>query len=189
MPGERGAGQAHGPLPLTLADRTRPATRDPRAEAGDAPDLRVAALLAATPHDAEHLLPLLLAVQAALGHVPPAAIPAIAEAFGRSRSEVYAVVTFYKDLRTAPVGRTVVQLCMAEACQAVGCRALAAHAEARLGVALDGTTADGRVHLEATFCLGNCALGPAVRVGDDVHGLVTPSRLDALVDALVATVP
>ncbi|MBU6366491.1 MAG: NAD(P)H-dependent oxidoreductase subunit E [Gemmatimonadetes bacterium] len=160
-----------------------------RAEAADVPDLRVAALLAATPHDAEHLLPLLLAVQAALGHVPPASIPAIAEAFGRSRSEVYAVVTFYKDLRTAPVGRTVVQLCMAEACQAVGCRALAAHAEARLGVAMDGTTADGRVHLEATYCLGNCALGPAVRVGDDVHGLVSAERLDALLDTLQCALP
>ncbi|MBU6365539.1 MAG: NAD(P)H-dependent oxidoreductase subunit E, partial [Gemmatimonadetes bacterium] len=70
-----------------------------------------------------------------------------------------------------------------------GCRALAAHAQARLGVAMDGTTADGRVHLEATYCLGNCALGPAVRVGDSVHGLVTPARLDTLLDALVAEVP
>jgi len=140
----------------------------------------VAALLAATPHDAEHLLPLLLAVQGALGHVPPASIPVIAEAFSRSRSEVYAVVTFYKDLRLAPVGRTVVQLCMAEACQAVGCRALAAHAQVRLGVAMGETTADGRAHLEATYCLGNCALGPAVRIGDAVHGLVSAARLDAL---------
>lgn len=142
------------------------------------------ALLAATPHDGEHLLPLLLAVQEAFGHVPSWTIPVVAEAFTRSRSEVYGVVTFYRDLREAPVGRTVVQLCMAEACQAVGSRGLARHAQAALGIGMDASTPDRRVHLEAAYCLGNCALGPAVRIGDTVHGLVTPTRLDTLLAAV-----
>jgi formate dehydrogenase subunit gamma len=30
------------------------------------------------------------------------------------------------------------------------------------------------------FCLGNCALGPAVEVGGKLHGRVTATRLDAL---------
>ena len=141
------------------------------------------ALLATMPHDGEHLLPMLLAVQAAFGHVPTEAVPIIAEAFNRSRSEVYGVVSFYKDLRDAPVGRTVIQLCMAEACQAVGCRSLAAHAGQVLGIGMDESTPDGRIHLEAAYCLGNCALGPSVRVGDTVHGCVTPERLTALLQA------
>ena len=140
------------------------------------------ALLATMPHDGEHLLPMLLAVQAEFEHVPAEAVPVIAEAFNRSRSEVYGVVSFYKDLREAPVGRTVVQLCMAEACQAVGCRQLAAHASRALGVDMEHSTPDGRFHLEAAYCLGNCALGPSVRIGDAVHGLVTPDRLTALLE-------
>jgi NADH:ubiquinone oxidoreductase subunit E len=141
-------------------------------------------LLLETPTDASHLLPVLQQVQRRVGHVSPGAIRAIAEAFNLTRAEVFGVVTFYGDLREAPVGRHVVQLCMAEACQAVGCRALMQHAESALGVAAGHTTADGHVHLEAAYCFGNCALGPTVRIGDTIHGAVTPSSLDALLKPL-----
>lgn len=136
--------------------------------------------------DAEHLLPFLHRVQERLGHVSPAAIRYAAHAFNLSRAEVFGVVTFYGDFREAPAGDTVVQLCMAEACQAVGCRELAAHAERSLGVPLGTTTGDGRLHLEAVYCLGNCALGPSVRIEDDIHGRVTAAVFDRLV-AMTAT--
>lgn len=139
-------------------------------------------LLAGTPTDAEHLLPLLQQVQAHCGYISQPAIRLIAHAFNLSRAEVYGVVTFYHDLREAPVGRVVVQLCMAEACQAVGCRELANQATSTLGVALGESTPDGRLHLEAAYCFGNCALGPSVRIADDIHGRVTPSRLHDLIE-------
>lgn len=142
-------------------------------------------LFADLPPDAEQLLPFLHRVQARLGHVSPAAIRYAAHAFNLSRADVFGVVTFYGDFRAAPVGDTVIQLCMAEACQAVGCRTLADHAQQHLGVSLGESTADRRFHLEAVYCLGNCALGPAVRVGNAVHGRVTHARFDEL----VATAP
>lgn len=144
----------------------------------------LAELLADSPTTAEHLLPILQRVQQRFGFVSPMAIRQVASAFNLSRAEVYGVVSFYGDLREAPVGEHVVQLCMAEACQAMGCRTLARHAEAALGVALGASTPDGRVHLEAAFCFGNCALGPTIRIGDQVHGAVSTSRFDALIAAL-----
>jgi NADH:ubiquinone oxidoreductase subunit E len=141
-------------------------------------------LLAGMPTDAEHLLPMLQQVQARFGFISQPAIRLIAHAFNLSRAEVYGVVTFYHDLREAPVGNTVVQLCMAEACQAVGCRQLAAHASIALGVAMGQSSPDGRWHLEAAYCFGNCALGPSVRIGDAIHGRVSPSRFDALIEAV-----
>ncbi len=144
-------------------------------------------LLADLAPDAEQLLPFLHRVQERLGHVSPAAIRYAAHAFNLSRAEVYGVVTFYGDFRETPVGETVVQVCMAEACQAVGCRELAAHAERSLGVPLGETTRDGRVHLEAVYCLGNCALGPSVRIADDIHGRVTTTALDQLLAAAAPT--
>lgn len=143
-------------------------------------------LLADLAPDAEHLLPFLHRVQERLGHVSPAAIRYAAHAFNLSRAEVYGVVTFYGDFLEAPVGETVVQICMAEACQAVGCRELAAHAERSLAVSLGETTRDGRVHVEAVYCLGNCALGPAVRIDHDVHGRVTAATFDQLVATAAA---
>lgn len=129
------------------------------------------------------LLPVLHAVQAAFGHLPPAALPVIAETLGISRAELLGVTSFYHDFREAPAGRRVVKLCRAEACQAVGGRALEAHALARLGVGWGETTPDGAVTLEAVYCLGLCACGPAALVDGEVVGRLTPGTFDRLVSA------
>src|SRR5262249_6553671 len=144
-------------------------------------------ILAASPSNYDRLLPALLDIQRRVGFVPPASIAAIARHFNLSRADVHGVVTFYQDLRSAPPGRHIVQICQAEACQAVGCRALTAHAERRLGVRIgDG---DARITLIAGYCFGNCACGPTVRIDEAVHGRVTPQRFDALIDALPERAP
>ncbi len=127
------------------------------------------------------LLPILHAIQAAVGYVPPESVETIAKTLNLSRAEVHGVVTFYHDFRSTPPGRHVLKLCRAESCKAVGADALIAHAEQRLGVALHETTADGRFTLEPVYCLGNCALSPALMAGHDIHGLMTPDRFDAVV--------
>lgn len=130
------------------------------------------------------LLPILHEVQDRLGYVPKESIPVIAKALSLSRAEVHGVVTFYHHFRQQPAGRHVVQVCRAEACQALGANALVEHAKQSLGVDFHETTADGAVTLEAVYCLGNCACGPSVMVGDDLHGRVTHERFDALVKGL-----
>lgn len=127
-----------------------------------------------------NLLEILHGVQNELGFVPPAAVALIATELNLSRAEVHGVVTFYHHFRHAPVGRHTVQLCRAEACQSMGGDALSAHAKARLGVDFKQTTADGRYTLEPVYCLGNCACSPAVMLDGELHGRVTPQRLDEL---------
>ena len=131
------------------------------------------------------LLPLLHAVQAAWGHVPDAAVPAIARALQLSRAEVHGVITYYHHFRRQPPGRTVVQVCRAEACQACGAEALLAHAERVLGCSRHTTRADGAVTLEPVYCLGLCAQSPAVRIDDRLHARMTPQRLEALLTDVV----
>ena len=140
--------------------------------------------LAAHGGQAGALLPVLHAVQDALGHVPDDAVPAIAAALNLSRAEVHGVVTYYHHFRRQPPGRHVVQVCRAEACQACGGEALLAHAERVLGCARHETRADGAVSLEPVYCLGLCASSPAVQIGDRMHARVTPQRFDALISAL-----
>ncbi len=125
-------------------------------------------------------LPILHALQDRFGYVDTAAVPLIADALNLSRAEIHGVISFYHDFRAAPAGTHVVKLCRAEACQSMGCRALEAHAESRLGVAMGGTRADGRATLEAVYCLGNCALSPAVMIDGELHGRVDAARFDAL---------
>lgn len=126
------------------------------------------------------MLPVLHAIQAAFGHIPDIAIGRIAQALNLGRAEVHGVVSFYHDFHTAPRGRQVVRVCRAEACQAQGGAALEAAAERRLGVAFGETSADGGVTLEPVYCLGLCACGPAVQLGDTLHGRVDADRLDTI---------
>jgi formate dehydrogenase subunit gamma len=126
------------------------------------------------------VLPILHDLQHAFGYVPEAAIPLIADALNLSRAEVYGVVTFYHDFRTGPAGRHRLKLCRAEACQSMGGRALADQARAKLGVDWGGTTPDGAVTLEETFCLGLCACAPAAMLDGEVTGRLDSAGLDQL---------
>lgn len=126
------------------------------------------------------LLPILHAVNDRLGHVDEQAIPVIAEVLNLSRAEVHGVVTFYHDFRRQPAGRHVLKVCRAEACQSMGCERLVERLEEELGVEMGGTTPDGRVTLEAVYCLGNCALSPAVMLDGELHGRVDGLRCGEL---------
>ena len=126
------------------------------------------------------LIEILHAVQATLGCVPEALVPALADALNLSRAEVHGVVTFYHDFRREPAGRHVLKMCRAEACQAMGGEALVAHAEDRLGISCGSTSADGGVTLEPIYCLGLCATAPSAMLDGQLVGRLTAPKLDAL---------
>jgi formate dehydrogenase subunit gamma len=128
------------------------------------------------------LLIVLHAVQEALGYIPPAGVPLIAEGLNLSRAEVHGVISFYHYFRSTPPGRHTLYLCRAEACQSMHQRALETHVKARLGVDFHETSADGAFTLEPVYCLGNCALSPAMTVDGEIYGRVTPQRFDAVVN-------
>jgi formate dehydrogenase subunit gamma len=127
------------------------------------------------------LLPVLHGVQDALGYVPAAAVPIIADALNLSRAEVHGVISFYHYFRESPPGRHTIHLCRAEACQSMNQRSLEAHAKQRLGVDFHQTTANGAFSFEPVYCLGNCACSPAVMVDGELYGRVTPERFDDIV--------
>jgi formate dehydrogenase subunit gamma len=126
------------------------------------------------------LLPMLHALQDRFGYVDDAAVPDLADLLNLSRAEVHGVITFYHDFRRTPPARHALHLCRAEACQAVGARALEAHAKRKLGVDFHHETPDGRWSLGGIYCLGNCACGPSALIDGEIHGRLTPERLDAL---------
>lgn len=127
------------------------------------------------------LLPLLHAIQDNVGYVPETAYSDIARALNLSVAEVHGVVTFYHHFRTHKPGRHVMQICRAESCQSMGSEALEAHAKKCLNVDYHQTTSDDAITLEAVYCLGNCALSPAVMMDDEVYGRVSAADLDVLI--------
>jgi formate dehydrogenase subunit gamma len=119
------------------------------------------------------LLPLLLDVQAAFGHVSPEAERTVAGALNLSRAEVHGVVSFYHDFDTVADPRPVLKLCRAEACQARGSEALAAASGDIPGI-----------RVETIYCLGLCGVGPNAMLGEEVHTRLDAEKLAALVQAL-----
>lgn len=129
------------------------------------------------------MLPVLHAIQDALGYVPPSVVPLIADELNLSRAEVHGVISFYHHFRQQPAGRHIVQICRAEACQAVGADALVAHAKAALGCDFHGTSSDGQFTLEPVYCLGQCACGPNMQIDDDLHARVSSDKFNRVVRA------
>jgi formate dehydrogenase subunit gamma len=126
------------------------------------------------------LLPVLHAIQDAIGYVPAGAVPVIANDLNLSRAEVHGMLSFYHYFRTQPSGKHIIYLCRAEACQSMGARVLEAKVKQRLGIDFHETTADGAFTLEPVYCLGNCACAPSVMIDKTLYGRVDEERFEAL---------
>lgn len=131
--------------------------------------ISIADIIAAHSAREGRLLPILNDVQKAFGHVSEATIREVASALNLSRAEVYGTVSFYHDYKKEAEHRPIIKLCRAEACQARGVESLVPLAEAQ-----------SRVKVEAIYCLGLCAVGPAAMIGDAVYARLNEDRLSAL---------
>lgn len=130
----------------------------------------------------EMLVQMLRAFMNAFGSISNDAVRLLAKELNLSRADVHGVLSFYHDFRTTPAGKHVVKICEAEACQSMGSRKLVAHATKKLGVDMHQSNED--VTLEPVYCLGNCALSPAIMINDKTYGRVSPDRFDEIVDGL-----
>ena len=126
------------------------------------------------------LLEILHDLQDQLGFIPEVTLPALAKALNLSRAEVHGVVSFYHDFRREPAGRHVIKVCRAEACQSMRGNELASLIERFLDVKLGQTTADGAITVQAAYCLGNCALSPAIMVDDRLVGRVDQAKFEKI---------
>lgn len=127
------------------------------------------------------LLPLLHAIQDDVGYIPEDSYASIGKALNLSVAEVHGVVSFYHHFRTQPPGKHILHICRAESCQAMGSEHLEIHAKSKLGIDYHETSLNGDITLEPIYCLGNCALSPAVMLDEKVYGRVSLTRLDELI--------
>ena len=145
-------------------------------------------VLEALPTHERLILPCLQAIQHAFGFVPEETVDVVAGFLNVSRAEVVGVLTYYHDLRRTPPPAVTVGVCVAEACQASGVRSLIEQIEHDFGVRLGAGTGLGPVEFAKVYCLGNCALGPAIMVNGRLVGRCDIGRVRAaVVDAQVVS--
>ena len=126
------------------------------------------------------LLPVLHAIQDALGYIPDDALDSIASHLNLSRADVHGVLSFYHDFKHAPPAKRVVRLCRAEACQSMGGAALESALRQQLGLSAEQHENKDGIALEPAYCFGACACAPAAMINGELHGRLDLACLEAL---------
>ena len=150
----------------------------------------VEAIIARYPEGQERsaILPLLhLSMREREGHyVAVSDMAAIAELCGVSTAYVDSVCSFYAMYHRHPIGKYLITVCGSMCCHLLGGgKQLVEHIEQTLGIKNRETTEDGLITLEVTpECLAACDLAPVIHVNVEYAVKMTPSKMDALVEAL-----
>ena len=120
------------------------------------------------------------------GHIPAPVAAHIARSLGVPLADVYGVIEFYTLFYTQPTGQQMVRVCTDPACALKGGEAILAHRCAHHQIRPGETTPDGAVTLEAVYCLGNCALSPAVMLDGRLIGRVDTRRARQILSGVKA---
>lgn len=119
-------------------------------------------------------------VQHHRGWVSDEGLRDVGEFLGMTVADLDAVATFYNLIFRKPVGKHVILVCNSASCWIMGYDSVRDHLSARLGIKLGETTADGRFTLLPIVCLGACDRAPVMMVDNDLHGELTPEKIDAI---------
>ena len=130
------------------------------------------------------LLPVLHLAQDVFGYVSLEVEEYVATLFGLTPAHVHEVVTFYTLFFREPRGRHVVSVCHNLSCHLMGAKTIIDHLKQRLGIEVGETTADKRVTLLAVECLCACEQAPMMQVDDRYEGLLTPEKVDRVLEGL-----
>ena len=140
------------------------------------PEQRVSAVMAC-----------LAIVQHEQGHVSREAEEGIAAYLGMPAIAVHEVTTFYNMYNQQPVGRYKLNVCTNLPCQLRNGQNALDHLCHKLGVEPYGTTADGRVTVQPSECLGACADAPVMLVNDrEMLSFMDEARLEELLSMIRA---
>jgi bidirectional [NiFe] hydrogenase diaphorase subunit len=88
-------------------------------------------------------------------------------------SHVFGVVTFYSFFKLKKSGEHVVTGCLGTACYVEEVEQIMEAIEKEFNLKRGGSTADGKLSLLLTRCIGACAMAPNIVVDDEVIGKAT----------------
>ncbi len=132
-------------------------------------------------NDAGRLMDILSDIQAAQGYVSEEAIEQIAQGVGLSRVDVDQTVSFYHFYSKQPCGAYAVYLNDSAVAEMMGRAAVAEAFEEQVGCAFGEVSADGRIGLHSTACIGMNDQEPAAIINDTVFTNLTPEKVKTLV--------
>jgi len=127
-----------------------------------------------------NLIPILQEAQNQIGYLPTEAMQGIAEFLTIPDIDVYSVVTFYNQFRLNPPGNHSIRVCLGTACHVGGGNIILDSWKRRLGIDKRETTPDREFDLDTVACVGCCAMAPVTVIDQEVHGKISPTRIDGI---------
>ncbi len=131
-------------------------------------------------HDKSLLVDILQDIQAETGYLPREVLEETSRGLDVPLSRVYSVATFFKAFSLKPRGRYLINVCLGTACHVRGAGKVLDKIEQELGIKTGESTKDLKFTLETVNCVGACALGPMVIIGEDYHGEMTPEAVSSV---------
>jgi len=128
-------------------------------------------------------IPVLQAVQAEFGYLPPETFALIEEVLGIPSSTSYGVATFYAQFRMEPVGKHLIKACDGTACHVKGSQTLLTVLKGHLKLEGSKTTSDGLFTLEEVACLGCCSLAPVMMIDETTYGTLTIEKMKDILES------
>jgi bidirectional [NiFe] hydrogenase diaphorase subunit len=110
------------------------------------------------------LLEILHKAQELYGYVDKELLAYVATSLGLPPSHVYGVAAFYNYFRLRKPGEHVITSCLGTACYVKGAEEIISAVEREFKVERGKSTADGRLSLFITRCIGACAMAPSIVV-------------------------
>ena len=127
-----------------------------------------------------NLIPVLHEIQNKVGYLPPDVQEYVATHLKIPLSQIHGVITFYSFFTSTPKGKHTIGVCMGTACYVRGANAVLDRIREQLDIEEGATSADNRLTLTITRCVGTCSLAPVVMIDDKVYGNVTPQDITEL---------
>jgi bidirectional [NiFe] hydrogenase diaphorase subunit len=119
------------------------------------------------------LLEILHSAQEIYGYLDKDLLVDISGSLNLPPSQVYGVATFYSFFKLRKPGEHVVTGCLGTACYVRGVEQIMEAIEQEFNIKRGGSTADGKLSLLITRCIGACAMAPNIVVDDEVIGKAT----------------
>lgn len=119
------------------------------------------------------LLEILHSAQEIYGYLDKDLLMDISGSLNIPPSHVYGVTTFYSFFKLRKPGEHIVTGCLGTACYVRGVEQIMEAIEEEFNLKRGGSTADGKLSLLITRCIGACAMAPNIVVDDEVIGKAT----------------
>ena len=133
-------------------------------------------------HAPSAIIAILQNLQETEDYLPEKDLAYISERLPMPLSRIYRIATFYNAFSLKPRGKFLINVCLGTACHVRGAARVLDKIRMDLDIDVGGMTKDRLFSLETVNCLGACALGPVVVIGDDYHGQMSPAKVSTILN-------